>query len=513
MTAAFAATLDWLKSNWDLVLVIILGPIGVVIALIKRNWDTVTRIFDAFLRFRDRRVPVDRVGRDVGLERDPIAPRRPSGTRSGIVDTVTNAIKRDQRRRRRRSRSRPRSDPRSVRVQFISGIARPCSAQSGRRSTRSDRPRRSVASFLRSTLANVFDAVESAGRPRSMRSWDRSAPSISDRRRDRHVQSLLMAGTIKVLTSADSSTRSRRGRRSRRAGRPGRRADVGPRLWAPSRCTWRESRSTSGALDPDAVARQIDRILAGRSRRVGGVRTNGRRAVTAPDCVVCGRRERFADTAADLIARRPIVLADLSIVLGTWEHVRSAAAGDMYVSPCWIVTPADVFTDRLHVGDPLEVHAAGDIAQGTPVDVAVDGGFEASPVGPAGNRADDRRAGRRDDRHRADRDRDPRDPGHDADRRTVTCCGSRRPRSRLGTLPAGTRSRVWVRTNGPGRSPSGPRCTAETGVVGIAFNDPQTVAPTGDRRRRNPDPPGGTGAWIDPVRRRPARRRRPPTIG
>jgi hypothetical protein len=30
----------------------------------------------------------------------------------------------------------------------------------------------------------------------------------------------------------------------------------------------------------------------------------------------------------------------------------------------------DVFTDRLHVGDPLEVRAAGDIAQGTPVDVA-----------------------------------------------------------------------------------------------------------------------------------------------
>jgi len=33
--------------------------------------------------------------------------------------------------------------------------------------------------------------------------------------------------------------------------------------------------NVSGALDPDAVARQIEKILAGRSRRVGGI---GRRA-------------------------------------------------------------------------------------------------------------------------------------------------------------------------------------------------------------------------------------------
>lgn len=40
----FAAGLEWIKANWDKILVIILGPIGLVIAAIIKNWDTIKQV-------------------------------------------------------------------------------------------------------------------------------------------------------------------------------------------------------------------------------------------------------------------------------------------------------------------------------------------------------------------------------------------------------------------------------------------------------------------------------------
>jgi hypothetical protein len=108
--------------------------------------------------------------------------------------------------------------------------------------------------------------------------------------------------------------------------------------------------------------------------------------VTAPDCVVYVAGERLADTAAALaVDLEPTVLVGLSIQWGrgnTFDQPSPATCTFDVLDP----PGGTLFTDRLHVGDPLEVHAAGDIAQGIPIDVAVDGGFETSPVGPAGTR-------------------------------------------------------------------------------------------------------------------------------
>ena len=108
--------------------------------------------------------------------------------------------------------------------------------------------------------------------------------------------------------------------------------------------------------------------------------------VTAPDCVVVVNGAQLADTAAaldDLL--EPTALADLTIEWGranTFDQPSPATCTFAVLDR----RGGTLFTEVLHVGDPLEVYAAGDIAQGTPIDVAADGGFEASPVGPAGDR-------------------------------------------------------------------------------------------------------------------------------
>ena len=108
--------------------------------------------------------------------------------------------------------------------------------------------------------------------------------------------------------------------------------------------------------------------------------------MTAPDCVVTVAGTRLADTAADLVAGlEPTVLAELSIAWGrgnTFEQPPPATCTFAVLDR----PGGTLFTERLHVGDPVTVRAAGDIARGTPVDVAVDGGFESLAIGPAGNR-------------------------------------------------------------------------------------------------------------------------------
>jgi len=108
--------------------------------------------------------------------------------------------------------------------------------------------------------------------------------------------------------------------------------------------------------------------------------------MTAPDCQVWVAGTRLADTAADLdVDLEPTALAQLSIVWGrgnTFDQPSPATCTFAVLDR----RGGTVFTERLHIGDPVAVRAAGDIAQGIPIDVAVDGGFESLAVGPAGNR-------------------------------------------------------------------------------------------------------------------------------
>ncbi len=200
--------------------------------------------------------------------------------------------------------------------------------------------------------------------------------------------------------------------------------------------------------------------------------------MAAPDCVVYVAGTRLADRAADLAADlEPTALAELSIVWG-----RSNTFDQPPPATCTFAvldrTGGTVFVDRLHVGDPLEVRAAGDIARGTPVDVALDGGFETSPTGPAGNRVTTAA------------------PAVATIVAAPTHTGVRAVRV---TTPTGARAvlRIPPAAFTPG-DPTGwddiprlgphewtwtvavrPALHALAGVIGIGFADPQTVAPTG----------------------------------
>lgn len=44
---AFGAVIDWVRNNWDVILAILTGPIGVAVLVIHRNWDRITGAFRA----------------------------------------------------------------------------------------------------------------------------------------------------------------------------------------------------------------------------------------------------------------------------------------------------------------------------------------------------------------------------------------------------------------------------------------------------------------------------------
>ena len=193
---------------------------------------------------------------------------------------------------------------------------------------------------------------------------------------------------------------------------------------------------------------------------------------------------RLADTAAELVADlEPTALADLSIVWGrgnTFDQPPPATCTFAVLDR----PGGTVFTERLHVGDPLEVHAAGDIAQGTPIDVAVDGGFEDLAVGPAGNRvatvapavATARRRAR--PRPGPARSVSPRRPAPRTVLRIPPAAFTPGDPTGWDTIPRlGPNEWTWsvaVR----------PPLNGRTGVIGIGFADPQTVDTDRDRRRR-----------------------------
>ena len=106
----------------------------------------------------------------------------------------------------------------------------------------------------------------------------------------------------------------------------------------------------------------------------------------APDCWVEMNGTRFADTGDDLVAGTPTALSQLKVTWGRATTVdqpepatcrfnvrdRSGGAG---------------FLEVLDVGAAIDVWSSGDIGTGSPTETVVDGGFETSPLGPAGNRA------------------------------------------------------------------------------------------------------------------------------
>ena len=185
---------------------------------------------------------------------------------------------------------------------------------------------------------------------------------------------------------------------------------------------------------------------------------------------------RFADTAAELVAGEPTALAELAVSWGrgnTFEQPTPATCTFAVLDR----RGGTAFAETLRVGDPLEVHAAGDIAQGIPIDVAIDGGFETSPTGAAGNRVAAVA------------------PAAATIVAAPTATGARALELRTGTARAVVRIPPAAFTPG---NPAGwdsiprlgpnewtwtvavrPAMNARTGAIGIGFADPQTVEPTG----------------------------------
>jgi len=185
---------------------------------------------------------------------------------------------------------------------------------------------------------------------------------------------------------------------------------------------------------------------------------------------------RFADTAAELIGGEPTALAELAVSWGrgnTFEQPTPATCTFAVLDR----RGGTAFAESLRVGDPVEVHAAGDIAQGIPIDVAIDGGFETSPTGPAGNRVAAVA------------------PATATIVAAPTATGARALELRTGTARAVVRIPPAAFTPG---NPAGwdsiprlgpnewtwtvavrPAMNARVGAIGIGFADPQTVEPTG----------------------------------
>lgn len=51
VTGAVSAALDWLKANWPMILIILTGPIGIAVAIIMSQWDTIRGVIAAGVNF------------------------------------------------------------------------------------------------------------------------------------------------------------------------------------------------------------------------------------------------------------------------------------------------------------------------------------------------------------------------------------------------------------------------------------------------------------------------------
>jgi hypothetical protein len=97
-------------------------------------------------------------------------------------------------------------------------------------------------------------------------------------------------------------------------------------------------------------------------------------------CQVYVDDTRLADTGADLAESAPTALAGLSVDWGRGNSVDQPDTTTCTFTVRDIGGDAD-FLGLLHTGHPVTVFASGDISTGgTPVDVAVDGGFETAAL-------------------------------------------------------------------------------------------------------------------------------------
>jgi hypothetical protein len=97
--------------------------------------------------------------------------------------------------------------------------------------------------------------------------------------------------------------------------------------------------------------------------------------VSEIDCRVFVDGVQFPDTAADLEADIPTVLADVEV---TWGRATNVDQPNAATTRAVVLdrSGGSEFIDTLDVGKPLAVWASGDISTGDAVDVAVDGSFE-----------------------------------------------------------------------------------------------------------------------------------------
>lgn len=285
VTAAFQATWDWLKSNWDLLLAILTGPIGAAVLVIHRNWDTITDMFATFGGF-----VADIFGRIASIA---------SSVWNAIRNTVTSATN---------AISSAISSAGSVISSVFSSVASIASSVAA--TIRNvfaaafgfvqsvvagavgvitsiissiTGAASSAASTVRSILGSAFDAVRSAGTAafnailgpiHAVGSAIQSVVSA--------VQSLIswiskihipdvggILGALNPFSLPAPGPPAPTPSRFAAPMVPGRAGRAGP---TSSSTSGGITINVTGALDPDAVARQIARVLAGRARRVGGVR-------------------------------------------------------------------------------------------------------------------------------------------------------------------------------------------------------------------------------------------------
>ena len=278
ITAAFIWTWDWLKANWPLLLGILTGPFGAAVVLVIKNWDTVKSWFSAFLGWFSSLW--DRVKSIVGSAFNAISSVVSSvmSRIDSIVDAVTGAIMGAF----RAVQNVASSVTGAIGSAFSSAFAFVQSVVEGAINAVTSVIRTitgvasSVASTLRSILAGAFDAVENAGRSafnailspiRAVQSAISSVIGV--------VQDLIgWLGRIKVPDiggAIDKITPWSMAPAPARYAAPA--VGVGTRASTMTGSVGAGgiTINVTGALDPDAVARQIERILRTRSRRVGGV--------------------------------------------------------------------------------------------------------------------------------------------------------------------------------------------------------------------------------------------------
>jgi hypothetical protein len=249
VTAAFVWTWDWLKANWPLLLGILTGPFGLAVVMIVKHWDTVKAAVESVMN-RIRSIVSSVTGAIM------TAFRAVQSVASAVASAIGSAF------------SSAFNYVKSVVSSAIGVVTSVIRTITGVAS--------SVANTLRDVLAGAFNAVKSAGTSafNILLGPIRAVKSAIDAVIGTVERLVSWLGKIKVPDVGgmiDKITPWSMAPAAARYAAPA----VGIGAHAINRSTsvgpGGITINVTGALDPDAVARQIERILRARSRRVGGV--------------------------------------------------------------------------------------------------------------------------------------------------------------------------------------------------------------------------------------------------